>query len=131
MKRFVGAAIVGVCLIAFGPMAANAAADDYAFEAQQAQVPAGNDAVVSVQLVNTATGKPLGGAVIFQTRLDMSPDNMAAMTAAVTPLPPDESGVYRFRVKLGMAGEWALKLAAKVPGEPETVRGDVIVTATP
>lgn len=130
MKRFVGAAIVGVCLIAFGPMAANAAADDYAFEAQQAQVPAGNDAVVSVQLVNTATGKPVGGAVIFQTRLDMSPDNMAAMTAAATPLPPDEPGVYRFRVKLGMAGKWALKLAAKVPGEQETVHGDVIVTAT-
>lgn len=130
MKHLAATAIIAVSLVAFAPSAAIAAADNYAFEAQQAQVPAGNDAVISVQLVNTATGKPVGGAVIFQTRLDMSPDNMAAMTAAATPLPPDEPGVYRFQVNLGMAGQWALKLAAKVPGEPETVHGDVIVTAT-
>jgi hypothetical protein len=29
-----------------------------------------------------------------------------------------------------MGGRWALKLAAKVPGEQETVRGEVVVAAS-
>lgn len=110
---------------------ATAALQDYFFEATTNEVPTGEDVVISVRLVNKATGKGVPNAVIFQTRLDMSPDSMAEMTSAVSALPATEPGVYRFRANLGMAGTWALKLAAKVPGEPETVRGDVVVTATP
>lgn len=131
MKHRIGAALVAASLLAFGASTALAAAADYAFEAPAAQVPAGKEAVVAVRLMNKASGQPVPNAVIFQTRLDMSPDSMAEMTGAVTPLPAGAPGVYRFRVTPGMAGMWALKIVAKVPGEQETVRGDVIVTATP
>lgn len=131
MKHAVGAALLAASLLTFGASAALAAATDYSFEAKAAQVPAEKEAVVEVRLVNKATGKPVPNAVIFQTRLDMSPDSMGEMTGAATPLTATEPGVYRFRVTVGMAGRWALKMAAKVPGEQDTVRGDVIVTATP
>ena len=38
---------------------------------------------------------------------------------------PAKGGVYSFEVEPGMTGTWALHLAAKVQGEPETVRGTV------
>jgi hypothetical protein len=82
-------------------------------------------------LRNTTTGKPVANAIIFQSRLDMSPDQMGDMAASLTPLPASELGVYSFKADLEMAGRWALKLAAKVPGEHETVRGEVIIVATP
>jgi hypothetical protein len=107
-----------------------AAPQDYAFEAVQAKVQPSKDAIISVRLIGKPSGKPVTDAVILQTRLDMSPDNMADMTTKVTPLAPGEPGVYRFQADLSMGGRWALKLAAKVPGEQETVRGEVVVTAT-
>jgi hypothetical protein len=88
------------------------------------------NAIISVRLVNNVSRKPVPDAVFFQTRLDMSPDNMADMTTKVTPLAPSEPGVYRFQGDLSMGGRWALKLAAKVPGEQEAVRGQVVVTVS-
>jgi hypothetical protein len=58
----------------------------------------------------------------------MGPDGMATMTTAVKVLSPAEPGVYQVQVEQPMAGKWALSLAAKVQGEPETVRGTVVVT---
>lgn len=51
---------------------------------------------------------------------------MTTMTAPVTARPP-KGGVYSFDIDPGMAGIWALHLAAKVQGESETVRGIVNV----
>jgi YtkA-like len=67
--------------------------------------------------------------VIFRSRLDMSPEEMGDMTGAVVSEPSSEPGVYRFKAQPTMAGKWALKLMAKVPGESETVEGSVIVMA--
>ncbi len=69
------------------------------------------------------------GAVIFQTRLDMSPDAMAEMTGAIKPMAASEPGVYRFKADFTMAGRWALTLAAKVQGEPETVTATLMFQA--
>lgn len=129
MQQIIGAVLLCAVLTTGFHRQAVAAAEDYAFEAATAKVQASRDAIVSVRLVHKATGKPVADAIIFQTRLDMSPDNMAEMTSKVTPLPSNEPGVYRFRTDLSMAGRWALKLAAKIPGEQETVRGEVIVAA--
>lgn len=112
--------------LAFGlATAALAAPQDYRFEIVQPQVKAGNNAQFAVRLLHVPTGKPIDNAVIFQTRLDMSPMGMGDMTAKATPGKGAEPGVYPFRAPLGMAGEWALQLSAKVPGESETVRGAV------
>jgi hypothetical protein len=56
----------------------------------------------------------------------MSPDTMDEMTAKLAAAPLSESGVYRFKADFTMAGRWALKLQAKVPGESETVEGTVV-----
>lgn len=129
MKRMVLACLLTAALAAAAPAMVAAAVTDFVFEAQPAQVTASRDAVIGVRLLNKASGKPVADAVIFQSRLDMSPDAMADMVSPLTPLPADQSGVYRFKADLSMAGRWALKLAAKVPGEQETVRGEVIVVA--
>lgn len=127
MQRLIGALLIAAAL-AFSH-GALAAAEDYAFEAVTDRVPPASEAIISVRLVNKATGKAVPDAVIFQTRLDMSPDQMGDMATKVTPLPGGEPGVYRFKADLGMAGRWALKLAAKVPGEQDTVRGEVLIVA--
>lgn len=125
----VGTLLIATALAFSASHGALAAAEDYVFEAMTARVPPASDAVISVRLVNKATGKAVPAAVIFQTRLDMSPDQMAEMATAVTPLSVSEPGVYRFRADLHMAGRWALKLAAKVPGEQDTVRGEILIVA--
>ena len=129
MKHIAMGCLLAVALIAAAPATTAAAATDYAFEAQPAQVATSRDAIIGVRLVDKGSGKPVANALIIQSRLDMSPEAMAEMVSPLTPLPAEEPGVYRFRADLGMAGRWALKLAAKVPGEPETVRGEVIVIA--
>src|SRR5262249_7991862 len=93
---------------------------DYAFEPVRVEVKNGAGAELAVRLTHKPTGKPVEGAVLFRTRLDMSPDSMGEMTAKHTAQPSTEPGVYKFRADLTMAGGWALKVQAKVPGETET-----------
>jgi hypothetical protein len=121
--------IVGVALaLALASGTALAGAKDYRFEAaakpQKAQ---DGTSLVAVRLVHLPDKKPIQGAVIIQTRADMGPAGMNEMTAAVKPMGEADPGVYRFEIQPGMAGSWALTLAAKVQGEPETVRGSVTV----
>jgi hypothetical protein len=61
------------------------------------------------------------GAVIFATRLDMTPDGMQEMVARIAPIPGGEPGTYKFKATFGMAGRWQLSLGAKVQGETGTV----------
>jgi YtkA-like protein len=127
MNRFAIAAL-GLAIIAGAPNA-YAGAKDYEFQPVRADVKNGAGSDVAVRIVDKRTGKPVEGAVIFRTRLDMSPDSMGEMTAKVSAEPSTEPGVYRFKADLTMAGGWALKLQAKVPGESETVEGTVVFKA--
>lgn len=129
MHRILGTIAVVFVLTASATGPVYAAAADYVFEAETEQVAAGDGAVLAVRLTNAKTGEAVENAVIFQTRLDMAPDGMGGMTSPVTSLGQSEPGVYRFKSDLTMAGRWALSLAAKVPGEQETVRGTVVVVA--
>ena len=106
-----------------------AGAKDYKFEPVNAEVRQGDGVTLAVRLLHLTTGKPVAGAIVFRTRLDMSPDDMMTMTAKHQSLPEVEPGVYRFKADLTMAGGWALKLMAKVQGEPETIIGTVIFAA--
>jgi YtkA-like len=126
MHGFVAA--LGLATVAAVPNA-YAGAKDYEFQPVRVEVKNGSDSDVAVRLVDKRTGKPVEGAVIFRTRLDMSPDTMDEMTAKHAPVPSSEPGIYRFKADFTMAGGWALKLQAKVPGESETVEGTVIFKA--
>lgn len=105
-----------------------AGANDYRFEAAgQPQKAQDGKTIVPLRLVRVADGKPVPGAVVIQTKADMSPMSMPEMTAPMRALGETEPGVYRFEIQPGAAGPWALSVAAKVQGEAETVRGTVTV----
>jgi hypothetical protein len=108
-----------------------AGARDYEFQLVASEVKHGPQAEVAVRLVDKRSGNPVSGAVIFTTRMDMAPDGMEMMTTSVENLPETESGIYRFRANLSMAGGWRFKVAAKVQGEPDTVQGEVVLKALP
>lgn len=122
------AAAIGVVALAFAS-SAFAGAKDYEFQPVAQQVKNGTGSELAIRLINKLTGKPVEGAVLFRTRLDMSPDSMGEMQAKHTALPGSEPGVYRFKADFTMAGGWAFKVQAKVPGEAETVEGTVVFTA--
>lgn len=109
-----------------GAMHAYAAARDYRFElAGQPQPAPGGKSVVPVRLVHVPDGKPVAGAVVFESKADMGPMGMPTMTAPIKAMAPSSGGIYRFEVAPAMAGTFAITLAAKVQGEAETVRGSV------
>jgi len=126
LRSLAAVATVALALVA---TAAYAGKGDYVFEPVAVEVRNGKDSELAVRLVHKPSGKPVEAAVIFRTRLDMSPDSMGEMTAKHTAQPSKEPGVYKFRADLTMAGGWALKLMAKVPGESETIEGTVVFKA--
>jgi hypothetical protein len=107
---------------------ANAAAADYTFELVSADLAKGDEVPVLVRLINKKTGKPVDGAIIIRSRLDMAPEGMAEHATGIKPAPAPQPGVYAFKAELSMEGRWQLSLAAKVQGEPETVVGKVVLT---
>ena len=126
--RAAAAALIGLAL-AGEPRFAFADIKDYEFQLVDPTVQAGADKMVTVRLVNKKTGKPVPDAVIFASRLDMTPDGMQEMATKVTPMPGTEPGTYRFKATFSMAGRWQLSLGAKVQGETGTVESKLVVTA--
>lgn len=107
-----------------------AGAADYEFQAVKTELPTGPASEFAVKLVDKRTGKLVPDAVIFSTRLDMAPDGMEMMRSTLDPLPSSEPGVYRFKLNLNMAGGWRFLIAAKIQGEEETAKGEIILKAT-
>ena len=133
MKTLNLARAIQAALIAAAIGGANSAAladiKDYQFELVDQTVQAGPDKVITVRLMNTKTGKPVPDAVIFATRLDMTPDGMQEMATRIALVPADEPGTYKFKATFGMAGRWQLSLGAKVQGETGTVENKLVITA--
>jgi hypothetical protein len=128
LARAFRAALIGVAVTGSAG-AALADIKDYEFKLVEPTVAVGKDKVVTVQLINTKTGKPVPDAVIFATRLDMAPESMPEMSTKIGPEPGGEPGSYRFKAAFGMAGQWQLSLGAKVQGETGTVESKLVITA--
>ena len=128
-RKHLRAAAIGAVILA---MASSALADvkDYEFQLVDSEVKQG-EATIAVRLVHKPTGRAIPDAVIFAKRIDMGPDKMEAMTAPLEPVPSNETGIYRFKTDLTMAGRWALSLGAKVQGETGTIENKLIVKAVP
>src|ERR1700723_997377 len=99
--RALRAALIGLAMTA-SVTVARADIKDYKFELVDQTVQAGPDKVITVRLMNSKTGKPVPDAVIFATRLDMSPDGMQEMATKIAPVPGGELGTYRFKASFGM-----------------------------
>jgi YtkA-like protein len=130
-RRYV--TIVGTIALLSGATLSRAVADarDYEFQLMENEAKKGDGAIVAVRLVDKRSGKPVPDAVIAAKRVDMAPDGMADMAAKIEQLPSTESGVYRFKTNLSMAGRWQLSLAAKVQGEAGTVESKLIIKVVP
>jgi hypothetical protein len=128
VSRALRAALIGLAVAGFAGFA-RADIKDYEFKLAEPTVTVGKDKIVTVQLINKTTGKPVPDAVIFATRLDMAPDGMPEMATRIAPMPGGESGAYQFKATFGMAGRWLLSLGAKVQGETGTVDGKLVITA--
>ena len=122
--RIIAGAAALACALTLTAAQAHAVASDYRFELVGKPRLAAKKDVVQIRLVRVADGKPVPDAVIFESKADMGPAGMETMTAPVKTM-PSRGGIYSFEVEPGMAGVWALHLAAKVQGETETVRGTV------
>ena len=120
-----------VAVLASSTSVALAGANDYVFEPVKTEIKSSNVATVAVRLVHKPSGKPVTDAVIVETRIVMAHDGGAEMASAFVPLPSPEPGVYAFMAPLTMAGSWFLSIAAKVPGEPETVVGKITFRVIP
>jgi hypothetical protein len=124
------AALIGLACFAF-VLPVRADVKDYEFQLVQNEVKAGDGGIIVVRLTNKKTGKSVPDAVIFAKRIDMAPDGMPTMRAPIELLPSTESGAYRFKVNLSMAGSWQLSLGAKVQGETGTIESKLVLKATP
>lgn len=131
MKTILSTARIALAtlLLSTSAVAALAGAADYEFQPLKTELPTGPESEFAVKIVDKRTGQPVPDAVIFETRLDMAPDGMEAMTSKVDALPSQEPGVYRFKLNLSMAGGWRFKMAAKIQGEEDTAQGEVILKA--
>jgi hypothetical protein len=127
-SRALQGALIGLAMTGL-VTAARADIKDYEFQLVDQTVQAGPDKTITVRLVNKTTGKPVPGAVIFATRLDMTPDGMQEMATKIAAVPGGEPGTYKFKATFGMAGRWQLSLGAKVQGETGTVENKLVITA--
>lgn len=123
------AALIGIAMTGSATLA-HADIKDYEFQLVDKTVKKG-DAIISVRLIHKPDGKPVSDAVIFAKRLDMAPDGMEMMKAAIEAMPSTESGIYRFKAAVTMEGGWQLSLGAKVQGETGTVESKLVLKATP
>ena len=130
LSRALQAALIGIATTGLATVA-RADIKDYEFQLVDQAIKAGPDKIITVRLINKASGKPVPDAVIFATRLDMAPDGMQEMATKVAPMPGTEPGTYRFKATLSMAGGWQLSLGAKVQGETGTVENKLVLKATP
>ena len=122
-------AAVAVAIMAGTAGTARADIKDYEFRLVEPTVAVGKDKIVTVQLINKTTGKPVLDAVIFAARLDMAPEGMPEMATKIVGEPGGEPGSYRFKAAFGMEGRWQLSLGAKVQGETGTVESKLVITA--
>jgi Cu(I)/Ag(I) efflux system membrane fusion protein len=116
------------------PMAMAATAN-YRFELAGPVKSNAGKSIVPVRIIHTPDKKPIVGAIIIQSRADMGPAGMAGMNAPIKALPVTTPGIYPFEIQNGpvwkKTDKWALIFAAKVQGEPATVRGTVTVVLKP
>lgn len=128
IMRAFQAALIGLAVVGSTSIA-RADIKDYEFTLVESTVTVGKDKIVTVQLANKKTGKPVPDAVIFATRLDMAPEGMPEMVTKIAREPGGEPGSYRFKAAFGMEGKWLFSLGAKVQGETGTVESKLVITA--
>ena len=123
------AIVVATLAVIAASSSAYAAIADFEFQLVSPSVTQADTAIIAVRIVHRKTLEPVNDAIVFASRLDMEPDGMETMTAALEAAPGTEAGVYRFTAALAMAGGWRLSLAAKIQGEEGTLQSRLVFQA--
>lgn len=110
--------------------AAIAAPQDYQFQVVEPEFRQGNGVNLTIAITDLRTKTPVVDGNIIAAEMDMSPDGMAGMRTQVTPVRSSTPGRYGFVVNLGMAGNWRLAIATRLPGEAEVIWREVTVKVT-
>ena len=108
-----------------------AAPQDYQFQVVEPEFRQGGQVTLTIAITDLRTNAVVVDANIIAVQMDMSPDGMAGMSPQVTPVGTSTPGRYGFVAKLGMAGNWRLAIAARLPGEAEVFWREVTVKVTP
>ena len=108
-----------------------AASQDYQFQVVEPEFRQGDQVTLTIAITDLRTHAAVIDAKIIAVKMDMSPDGMAGMSPPVTPVGTRTPGRYGFVAKLGMAGNWRLAIAARMPGEAEVIWREVTVKVTP
>lgn len=119
----------GAAYIYLSKLPASTAHGNYRWEAVNPMVAEGPNQPITVRLVGP-DGKTVRDATVAKLRLDMAPDDMAAMDTPLRPDPGAEPGTFGYRADLSMAGQWALHISGTVPGHSQAVEDSVIFTAS-
>lgn len=117
-----------------GRAAAAPATAGYRFDLAGPPQSAGHgNSIVAIRIIHN--GKPVTGAIVIQSRADMGPIDMAAMTEPIKYLNEQPPGTYRFEIANGPVWKkpdnWAVSFGAKVQGVAQTVSGSVVVKLQP
>jgi Cu(I)/Ag(I) efflux system membrane fusion protein len=126
VRHMVAAASLACALLVVAPNAQAQTA--LRWEAVTPEVAMGESVRIEVRLAGSEKPIPADQVKVTAQRIDMGPDNMAAMEAPLKPLPSPGPGVLAFETAFVMAGRWALTLSATVPGQTGPVTGTVIYT---
>jgi Cu(I)/Ag(I) efflux system membrane fusion protein len=126
VRHIVAAASLACALLTMAPDAQAQTA--LRWEAVTPEVAMGEGVRIEVRLAGTEQPIPADQIKITAQRIDMGPDDMAAMDAPLKPLPSPGPGVLAFETDFVMAGRWALTLSATVPGQAAPVTGSVLYT---
>ena len=97
--------------------------------ATRTEIPVGPGARLGVRLVDSSGTAVTEKIVVEVARLDMAPDGMPGMTAALRRVEGSTPGEIAFTGDIAMAGRWALSLSAMVEGRSDPVTGTVVFTA--
>jgi len=108
-----------------------AAPQDYQFQVVEPEFRQGDRVTLTIAITDMRTNTAVDDATIIAVQMDMSPDGMSGMSGRITPVATSIPGRYGFVAKLGMAGNWRLAIAARLPGEAEVIWREVIVKVTP
>lgn len=104
---------------------------DYQFQLVEPEFHQGDSVTLTVAITDLRTNTAVVGATIIAMQIDMSPDGMANMRPLVMPIKTETPGRYGFVTKLGMAGNWRLALAARLPSETEVIWREVSFRVAP
>lgn len=126
------ASAVLACGVTFAvAQTALSAPHDFQFQVVEPEYRQGDQVTLTIAITDLRTNAAVVDANIIAVQMDMSPDGMAGMRSQVTPTGTNLPGRYGFVAKLGMAGNWRLAIAARLPGEAEVIWREVNVRVTP